>query len=520
MLLRRGLLMATLLAGAWALGGAPEAPPQDPAELPTHLIKVLRTTNKAQTNRYVPKVYTLNNVNPYSLLRWIRRTAQIEEGGFYFFGKPQTEGDRESVNSGKVVVIVPEYMVPGLDRLMATIDREGLTSSSGEKFFYFRPRHRHVEDTGFTDLVKALRGNSGDAEADEEANMFLVYAAPSKIRDLQKYLPLFDVRPPQVMVEVTLYEVTVDNESKIGLDYVAWKNGPGRNLFAAGLFAEREYIIEQQGADPLHNTGTGGTFGLPGHGFRAKGSNAAWFLDVPSAFFDYLVVKGKARVMTSAKLATRNLVPAALAAGDTILYYHSRTGSIPDGGVRAAGRPVDPRGEDGDFPDNRSVVGTQADRELTGDLAGVGLAITPIIAENEIDLEIEVGLVSHTGFDDEGVPQLSEREVVSHVRLRDGQEVVLGGYSRQVFVQRADRMPFLGKLPLLGYAFGGEGNTTERRQLVLVLSPHVIQDASAMAYEGTTIDAALIKAKARREAPVEVPRTTVGFDQWLLDTGK
>jgi type II secretory pathway component GspD/PulD (secretin) len=519
--MRRALLAFAVVAGLSATVSAQEARREPaPDELPTHLIKVLRTTNKAQTNRYVPRVYTVTNVNPYSLFRWIRRTAQIEEGAFHFFGKPEVEGDPASVKSGKVIIVVPEYMLAGVDELMKVIDREGLTSSAGDAFFYFRPKHRSVEDEGFVGLLRTLSlstTSSSNKLADVEANSFLVYDVPSAVEDVQRFLPLIDVPPPQVMIEATAYEIKLENESKLGLDYVAWKNGPGRNLFAAGVFSEREKVNSLSDASPLFESGTGGTYGLPGHGFRASGANFAWFLDVPSAFFDFLVVKGKARVLTSSKLVTRNLVPASLTAGDTILFYRTLVGSAPVAGIRAPDVPLDPTGSSSIFPDNRVVVGDQANRVLTAETAGIELDVTPSLAQDEINLSIFVGLVSHTGFDDKGVPALSERQVESEARVRDGQEIVLGGYSREVYIERSDKMPFLGSLPLIGYLFGGDSHTTERRQVVLVLRPHVVADFSGMTVPDTQIDAALIRSKALREAVAPVPRTSVGFDQWLLD---
>ena len=509
-MLSRIMLCAVLVFGLTATGLAQEAK-KDPApdELPTHLIKVLRTTNKAQTNRYIPRVYT-TKANPYTMYRWINRSVRIEEGAFHFFAE---EGEDGKVKSGKIVVVAPEEMLPGIDALMKIIDRPGLTSSAGEKFYYFRPKHRHVRDAGFLNMVDSLSVNwsSGHKEADVEANMYLVYDAVSGTKDLVKFLPQIDVAPPQVMIEVTVYEVYVDNEAKIGLDYVSWKNGPGRNLAAFGAYHER---------------GSGGTLGVPGHGFRAKGANAAWFLDVPSAFFDFLVVKGKARVMTSAKLAARNLISASLSSGDTILYYHTRVGPAPNGGIRPLNIPLDPdddpelaNGSSSNiYPDNRTVVGTQVIRELTGSKSGVELSITPLIADNEINLKIDTSVVSHTGFDDKGAPVLAERTAKSEIRVRDGQETILGGYSREVFLQRADKIPVLGSLPVIGYLFGGDANTTERRRVVIVVTPHVVTDFSAMAYEKTKIDAALIRSKALRKTATEVPKTEVGFDQWLLDT--
>ncbi len=88
---------------------------------------------------------------------------------------------------------------------METVDREGITSSAGEKFFYFRPQHRSVKDAGFIGIIDELSLDSTSAgvgkakHPDVEANMFMLYDAPSALADVQRLLPLFDVAPPQVL---------------------------------------------------------------------------------------------------------------------------------------------------------------------------------------------------------------------------------------------------------------------------------------------------------------------------------
>lgn len=517
-MLRRFLWTAILAAVTAAPSFAAEEPKVQPApdEMPTRLIKVLRTTNKAQTNRYVPRVYDINNVNPYELLRWIRRTAQIEDGGYYFFGKPDAEGN---VNSGKIMVLLPEYMLSGVDEMIKVIDREGLNSGNGDKALFFRPKHRSVTDAGFITLLQTIRGTTGDVVADTETNMVFLYLVASKMNGMNYWLPLIDVPPPQVMVEVTVYEIAVDNDSQIGLDYVSWKNGPGRNMVAFGTFYESENIMVQDGAPALLDTGVaGGTYALPGHNFRAKGANFVWFLDVPSAFFDFLVVKNKARVLTSAKIAARNLQASSISATDSILTFRTQidADAAPGAGVRPEGVPADPTGAEPALPDNRTVVSGKTERVLSG-RSGVSLVVTPTIAADEIDIDLVSTIVSHIGFSPNGAPILASRRTDTVVRARDGQEIVIGGMSRETFVQRSDKVPFFGSIPILGWFFGGESTRNERRQVVVVLTPHVIKDFGAMSYEATKINADLIKARATGATPVEVPKSELGFDQWLLD---
>jgi general secretion pathway protein D len=298
-----------------------------------------------------------------------------------------------------------------------------------------------------------------------------------------------------------VYEIYVDNESKLGLDYVAWKNGPGRKLFAYQRFGESNRN-SLSGAGPNL---------IPGVAERHdSGRNVSWFLNVPAAFFDFLVVKGKARVMSSAKVGARNHTTATLNATDSIIYYKANQPDSSNNGER----------DEAPDPDDRTVTGADLSRSMSayGFSYGVYLSVYPVIAENEIDLTVTTKVVNHVGFDsNEELPVLTARETNTQVRCRDGQEIVIGGMTREMTIQRADKMPFLGSLPIVGYLFGGESNTVERRQVVVVLTPHVVKDYSAMSGAGTQIDAAMIRAQALNKAELKVPRTDVGFDQWLLD---
>jgi type II secretory pathway component GspD/PulD (secretin) len=513
------LLVAWLLAlGAVGVCEAQELTGAEfaaPNEVETHLIRVLRTTNKAQTNRYVPKVYDLNNVNPYDTIRFIRRSMEIEEGAWFLYGKPEDpEQPHRSVKSGKAVVVAPLYQIPYLDDLMRVIDVPGLTSSAGDELYYYRLKHRNAGDASFVGLVNAVltpNSSTGNQIADTEVNGFLFYDSPSGIEDIKRWLPALDYPPPQVMLEATLYEVNVENDDALGLDFVSWKNGPGRELFAGALFWEKDSVPTlSSGADPLFDLGTG-THSLPGEQWKSKGSYYSHFLDVPCEFFDFLVTKQKARVLASAKLLTRNGRAAELEASDQIFYWRvSEDNDIP----------TFPLSEGQDVLDlftNRIVVGDRVDRELGAESAGVFLDVTPLVGTEGINLEIELDIVGHTGFASNGEPQLVRRDFDTEMRVQDGQEVILGGYTREMMVQQSNKIPVLGSLPVLGWLFGGEQNLVKKRRVVVVLRATTIADFAAMTAAGSEIDAALIRARASGEWPVTNLKTEAGFDQWLLD---
>jgi hypothetical protein len=487
-----------ILGAALALRVAPYAAAQTeggaefkaPSDVPTRLIRVLRTTNKAQTNRYVPKVYDLKNVNPYDVIRFIRRSTEIEEGAWFLYGKPEDTADPNgSVKSGKAALIVPIYQIPYLDKLMATIDVPGLTSSSGDEEFYYRPKNRSVSDPNFVSLVNAIiapNHSGGDQVADEPVNAYLFYDSPSGIADAKRWLPQVDLPPAQVMVEATLYEVNVENDDALGLDYVSWKNGPGRDLFSAGVLWEKDNV--------------------PGYSVGGPANSHSYKLDMSSQFFDFLVAKNKARVLTSAKVLARHDRPALLEVADNIFYW--RRNEKPT----AVELVCDETGS----PD-RVVVGDQRERSLAHDKAGVSLDVTPLIGTEGITLDVKLDITGHTGFDSSGQPQLVGRSFDTELRVKDGEEVVLGGYTREMMVQQTNKIPVLGSIPILGWLFGGEQNLVKKRKVVVVLSATTVRDFSAMGGTGSEIDASLIRARARREVPVQNLATEAGFDQWVFD---
>ncbi|HNV55565.1 MAG TPA: hypothetical protein PKO17_10395, partial [Pseudomonadales bacterium] len=68
-----------------------------------------------------------------------------------------------------------------------------------------------------------------------------------------------------------------------------------------------------------------------------------------------------------------------------------------------------------------------------------------------ITLDVDYVVGTLTGFDGEGVPMIAERQQSSTVRVKDGEEVVLGGVVRDAKVQTTRKVPVLGSIPVLGY---------------------------------------------------------------------
>jgi len=461
-----------------------------PDEIQTNLVKILRTSNKAQTNRYVPKVYDLENVNPYAVIRFWRRVMEIEESAWYSLANPEQNG-------GKLLVICPEYQIPGLDALIARIDREGLTTSSGDKRIRYALKHRDATDQGAIDAAVNLGSAAALLVVDDQSNAWMVEDIPAGVDNIAASLGAIDLPTPQMEANITVYEVDVSDDGQLGLDFVSWKNGPGRNLAAAGLFAQKEKISTLDRPTALLYHSGKNTQNLPGRTWESTGRNGAYFYDLPSAYFDFLVSKGKARILTRTKLSVLNRETALLEIGERILYY--RALDFPDlrGGSRL--RPLDPYGDleaqidtndpnettdqlgvlIADQPDNRTVVPDTRERALGEVSTGLFVHFTPTINQIGISVNFSMSYVNHTGYEDNGTPTVASRSIETVFKIpHDGREITLGGMVRKRRVDSANKIPWLGDIPVLGYLFGGESRLDQKTMVLTTFAARVVEFGS------------------------------------------
>ncbi len=490
-----------------------------PTEVPHNLVKILRTSNKAQTNRYIPKVYEFRNVNPYAVVRFVRRVMEIEEGAWVSYAAPDLQ-------SGKILVVFPEYQEPYLDDLMASLDRTGLTSWTETARRVHQLKHRNAAEVDFLSVAELEGTPNVRVLPDGQINAVFLEDTPSGMERLLVGIERLDQPTPQLEARVTVYEVDVSDDGQLGLDYVSWKNGPGRNLFALGAFAEKEKISTLSGPNALLYSSGKGTAGLPGRELETTGRNAAYWYNVPSAYFDFLVAKGRATVLTRSKLAILNRSPAILEVGDEILYYQEKHNPDQRAGARLS--PLDPYGDTNalvdtpnpnettdalgvriaDYPDNRVVVPSLAERALGAAQTGFFMTITPTINQVGCTIDIVLSMVQLTGFSDDGAPVLASRDLDTLLKIpHDRREITIGGMVRQRRVDSANKMPWLGDIPVLGSLFGGESRLDQKTMVVVTLQTEVID------FGDTNLDDddRRVERTARREENVATPANEPGF---------
>lgn len=72
------------------------------------------------------------------------------------------------------------------------------------------------------------------------------------------------------------------------------------------------------------------------------------------------------------------------------------------------------------------------------------------------------------------MPEISERSLVTQLKVYDGDTVVLGGVLQETSAKRDDKYPFLGDVPLVGRLFSNKGSRSTKQNLLIFVTPRLI----------------------------------------------
>lgn len=162
-----------------------------------------------------------------------------------------------------------------------------------------------------------------------------------------------------------------------------------------------------------------------------------------NATLNFMVSNGRAKILATPRLVTLNNHEASLLIGETypIIYFDIRSG-------------------------NQQIQ--------TIDI-GVKLRMTPTIgSDGSIIAELHPEYSEIQGFE-QSYPVIANRKVDSTLRVADGETIVLGGLLREVTSETVTKLPLLGDIPVLGEVFKNRQRSSERDEIVFLITPHIIQ---------------------------------------------
>jgi general secretion pathway protein D len=284
---------------------------------------------------------------------------------------------------------------------------------------------------------------------DTDNNSLLVYATAAEDDRIDAMLDQVDTAPSEVRIDATIAEVDLDTALQYGTQFF-FKSG--------GINA-----VLSEGTSSALDTSFPG-FVLSGHG-----SDAA-----PLAI-SMLQSVTKVDVLSSPELMVLDGQPASLQAGDLVPYLAQTSEST--------------------LTSDSQVVNSIDYRET-----GVILQVTPHVGTDgmvTMDVAQEVSGVE-AGVTTAGInsPTFSERAVTSRIAVADGQTIGLAGLISDSDSHGNSGIPYLKNVPLLGDLFSNQNNSRTRKELLVLITPHVIRTQSDATNLTADLEQALPNAAA------------------------
>ncbi|AGI23045.1 putative type II secretion system protein [Pseudomonas sp. ATCC 13867] len=118
---------------------------------------------------------------------------------------------------------------------------------------------------------------------------------------------------------------------------------------------------------------------------------------------------------------------------------------------------------------------------------GVRLTLTPtVMSDKRIALKVapevsELDFSSGIRTNDIAVPALTVRRTDTSVMLADGESFVISGLISSSTISNVDKFPFLGSIPVIGALFRSSNLDKDDRELLMIVTPHLVQPLAANA---------------------------------------
>ena len=264
--------------------------------------------------------------------------------------------------------------------------------------------------------------------AEASSNSLLVRATDADWALIQQIIGGIDLRPLQVLIEVTIAEVTRTHDLDVGVSGgVDRKKSRGTDSLgiAAPSSSVSDFVLALTG----------------GHGA----------IDYHVAL-SALQTRGNVRVLSLPVIIAQNNQQAVLNVGQSVPFVQV----------------------------SQSVVTTTAGVVQTVQYQDVGttLTITPTInADGYVNMNVSQTDNSATNNIQFDAPIISKREATTKIFIRDGQTTVIGGLAGDTRNHTTQGIPFLSAIPLVGpLLFGHVTQNDETTELFLFLTPHIISN--------------------------------------------
>jgi len=286
--------------------------------------------------------------------------------------------------------------------------------------------------------------------ADTITNSLIVSATPRFYNDIRRIIKELDRRPPMVVIQVLIAEVSLSNFNEFGVelglqDAVLFNRGTGFGFgspFNVGAGNTNPSTVGTQGLTNLNVNREGGGFV-----FSASSESVSVLLRA-------LEERNKVQVLSRPQITALDNQRASIQVGQNVPYI---------GGMQT----------------NNTGTTTSVDfvnvgviLDVTPRISSDGLVVMSIYAEKSTANLINLGTSM--------APEVTISAVQSVISAMDGQTIVIGGLITNETNQVTRAVPVVSKIPVVGRLFEYNSTKRERKEILVIMTPMVVRSEEDM----------------------------------------
>lgn len=317
-------------------------------------------------------------------------------------------------------------------RLGLRIDREGsilVVRDAAARRTVRRLIPTQVSDmASLEDKLRPLVGEEGQVTVTPSAHTVYVETSDDRLPRIESLLREIAAGELQVVIESEVFEVTFDDRLELGV----------RIDTTLDVGASTMRVLQQLLPESTN--------------FSVAASNNPGTLQGTIAALRTL---GQVELLSSPRVAALTSQPASIEILEEVPYIQT-TNTVSQ---------------------NQTGGSTSTLQEVQFKNVGITLKVTPtVLADRSVKLEVE-STVSQVDRFFLGIPVVESRNLRSTVFVADGGTFYLGGLQQRQVIDEERKVPILGDIPLLGYLFRSTDQKIQRRELLILLTPRVVQGA-------------------------------------------
>ena len=273
-------------------------------------------------------------------------------------------------------------------------------------------------------------------------DMLVIRDYPENLDAAAALLAEIDRRPQQVLIEATILTARLDETNALGINFTALN----------GI----DFADIGSRSTGVGNMSTGSVAsGATGH---SSGAALRTDFDIVEGGMSIGILTGNIAAFIS---ALEDITDITVLANPKLLVLNKQRGEVLIGSRDGYRTTVVSDG-----------VSTEEVEFLE---TGTKLLVRPFVGEGGF-IRLEIHPEDSDGSIVDGLPSETTTQVTSNVMVQDGRAIVVGGLFREEVQQERSQIPVLGNVKYIGPLFGQTEDTTERREVIIILRPRIIQD--------------------------------------------